>query len=153
MSNLQFVIPLNSTEKSPTLQLFFRACDIWLQTAFASKLYVIHGKSFSHIRTIFVLMKIEMCSFQNLESGSFSRLIWPLFCNSDAFNDRTAVSITRAITRGDRRFAFEDGRQAFFDSIASWGCDLRSHVSPIKQNQYGGQETQTCVPNRELLSK
>ena len=27
------------------------------------------------------------------------------------------------------------------------------HVSPVKQNQYDSQQTRTCVPNRELLSK
>ena len=54
------VFPLNSTKNSPTVQYFFRACDIWQQTALASKLYVSHGKSMSV--QVFVLMKIELCS-------------------------------------------------------------------------------------------
>ena len=52
------VFPLNSTKKSPAVQYFFRACDIWLQTALASKSYVSHGESMSV--QIFVLMKIEL---------------------------------------------------------------------------------------------
>ena len=59
----QFVFPLNSTKKSPTVQCFFRACDIWQQTALTSKLYVSQGKFISV--QIFVLMKIELCYFQN----------------------------------------------------------------------------------------
>jgi len=40
--------------------------------------------------------------------------------------------------RGDHRFAFQDGGQAFFDSIASWvyyliPCFLN------QANQYGGE--------------
>ena len=54
------VFPLNSTKKSPTVQYFVRACDIWQQTALASKSYVSHGKSMSVQG--FVLMKIELCS-------------------------------------------------------------------------------------------
>ena len=54
-------------------------------------------------------------------------VVWfdPCSDNSDAFDDRNAlISITRAITRGDRRFSVQDGGQAFFDNIASWVYDL-----------------------------
>ena len=53
-----FSTELNKEE--PAVQYFFRACDIWQQTALASKSYVSHGKSMSVQG--FVLMKIELCS-------------------------------------------------------------------------------------------
>ena len=41
---------------------------------------------------------------------------------------------------GDRRFAFQDGGQALYFMIAlHHGYMTWSHVSPIKQNQYGGE--------------
>ena len=53
---------------------------------------------------------------------------------------RPEITVTRAITYGNRRFAFQDGRQAIFDSIALiHGYVTWSHVSAIKQNQYGSQ--------------
>ena len=51
-----FSTELNKEE--PAVQYFFRACDIWQQTALASKSYVSHGESMSV--QIFVLMKIEL---------------------------------------------------------------------------------------------
>jgi len=44
----------------------------------------------------------------------------------------------RAITRGDRGFAFQDGGQAYFDSIASWVYDLIPCFLD-QANQYGGK--------------
>ena len=52
-------------------------------------------------------------------------MIGPSSDESAAFGDRNAlISITRAIMRGDHRFAFQAGGQTFFDSIASWVYDL-----------------------------
>ena len=41
-------------------------------------------------------------------------MIQPLLHDGNAL-----ISITRAIARGDRRFAFQDSGPAFFDSLAS----------------------------------
>ena len=91
-----------------------------------------------------------------LRVGVLVILFDPCSDNSDAFYVRnTLISITRAMTCGDHRFAFQDGGQAFFDSIASWVFDLVLHfLDQAKSIWRPCKATNlTCVPNRELLSK
>ena len=127
MLKIQFIIRLNLT-----VQYFFRACDIWLQTTFASKSYVRHGRSLCHVCTKFrfdedwdVLLPESPLPLLRVEV----LVVWYDPCSDDlaTFDDKNAlISITRAITCDNLiKFAFQDGWQAFFDSIAwSWVYDL-----------------------------
>ena len=100
--------------------------NIW----FASESYMSHGKSFNHVRTNFWYNEdwdvlLSESSLPLLRVGVLVAWYDPCSDDSDAFDDRNAlISITRTITSGDRRFAFQDGGQALFDSTASQVYDL-----------------------------
>ena len=113
MLKIQFIIRLNST-----VQYFFRARDIWLQTAFASKSYVRHGRSLCHVCTKFRFdedwdVLLPESPLPLLRVGVL--VVWYDPCSDDlaTFDDRNAlISITRAITCGNLiKFAFQNGWQ------------------------------------------
>ena len=49
------------------------------------------------------------------------------------------------------RVAFQIGGQAFFDSIASWVCDLIPCFLD-QASQYGGERTRTCNETKNYFS-
>ena len=103
-----------------------------------------HGKSFSRVRTNSRFdedwdVLLSESSLRLLRLRVLVVRFEPCSDDSVAFDDRNAViSITRAITRGDRNFAFQDGGQAFLIALHH-GYLTWFHVSPIKQNQYGSE--------------
>ena len=81
-----------------------------------------------------------------LRVGVLVILFDPCSDNSDAFYVRnTLISITRAMTCGDHRFAFQDGGQAFFDSIASWVFDLVLHFLDQAKSIWRPINTNLCT--------
>ena len=147
MSKLQFIIPLNTSLGPVTSRCNRVVGDPW-------KVFQPCPYNFRFDEDWDV--QLPESPLPLLRVGVLAVWFDPCSNNSAAFDDRNAlISITRAITRGDRRFAFQDGGQDFCDSIASWVYNLvpcfpdqaKSIWRPCKATNL------TCVPNRELLSK
>ena len=117
---------------------------------FPSKSYVSHLKSFSHDQTNFRVD--EDWDFEESSIALFEVEAVDVWDDSDDFDDaRNALipisifkreQITRGRSARQSRFAFQDGGQAFFDSIASWVCDLFPCFLD-QASQYGGERTRT----------
>ena len=116
MSKLQFIIPLNTSLGPVTSRCNRVVGDPW-------KVFQPCPYNFRFDEDWDV--QLPESPLPLLRVGVLAVWFDPCSNNSAAFDDRNAlISITRAITRGDRRFAFQDGGQAFCDSIASWVYDL-----------------------------
>ena len=128
---IQFVSPLNSTKMNPTSTSSVPVTSGCKQHLLQSRMWAMESLSAMSVQIFRLEEEWDMLLRETLPPVMRVRVLVVWFDPVQMiqqllnFDDRNVlISITRAITCGDRRFALQDGGQAFFYSVASWVYDL-----------------------------